>query len=53
MMVADKVMKYQKQQCDGSGSSNEDIRDSNVMVHVADKVIKYQKQQCDGQAMRI
>ena len=51
MMVADKVMKYQKQQCDGSGSSNEDIRDSNVMV--ADKVIKYQKQQCDGQAMRI
>ena len=51
MMVADKVMKYQKQQCDGSGSSNEDIRDSNVMV--ADKVIKYQKQQCDGKAMRI
>ena len=51
MMVADKVMKYQKQQCNGSGSSNEDIRDSNVMV--ADKVIKYQKQQCDGQAMRI
>ena len=51
MMVADKVMKYQKQQCDGSGSSNEDIRDSNVMV--ADKVIKYQKQQCDGQAMKI
>ena len=51
MMVADKVMKYQKQQCDGSGSSNEDIRDSNVMI--ADKVIKYQKQQCDGQAMRI
>ena len=50
-MVADKVMKYQKQQCDGSGSSNEDIRDSNVMV--ADKVIKYQKQQCDGKAMRI
>ena len=51
MMESDKVMKYQKQQCDGSGSSNEDIRDSNVMV--ADKVIKYQKQQCDGQAMRI
>ena len=51
MMVADKVMKYQKQQCNGSGSSNEDIRDSNVMV--ADKVIKYQKQQCDGQAMKI
>ena len=32
MMVADKVMKYWKQQCDGSGSNNENIRNSNVMV---------------------